>query len=77
MRSRESEVSSGERWYLLLLVPFVALSVLPLFNRVEPRLVGIPFFWWYQFLWVPLSAGLTAVVYMLSEKSGKGGSDEP
>lgn len=77
MRSKEFGVSARQRWYLLLLVPFVALSVLPLFNKVEPRLFGIPFFWWYQFLWVPLSAGLTAIVYVLTEKSSNGGSDEP
>lgn len=56
-------------WYLLLLVPFVALSAVPLFNRVEPRLWGFPFFWWFQLLWIPVSAGLTAIVYFVTERN--------
>jgi hypothetical protein len=59
----------------LLLVPFVVLSILPYFNRVEPRLWGLPFFWWFQFMWVPISAGLTAIVYFATEgKADRGGT---
>jgi hypothetical protein len=37
---------SGLRWWhLLLLVPFVALLWVPLYNSVEPSLLGIPFFY--------------------------------
>jgi len=35
----------------------------PFFNRIEPKLWGIPFFFWYQFLWVVISAIVTALVY--------------
>lgn len=74
----ESGTSSGRHrrwWYLLLLVPFVVLSALPWFNHVEPRLFGLPFFWWFQFLWVPISACLTAIVYFATE--GKDDQEEP
>jgi hypothetical protein len=55
---------SGSRWwYLLLLPPFVALLWVPFYNQVEPELFGFPFFYWYQFLWVPLGAFLTWIVY--------------
>ena len=30
---------------------------------VWPELFGFPFFYWYQFLWVPLAAFLTWIVY--------------
>jgi uncharacterized RDD family membrane protein YckC len=39
----------------------------PLFNRVEPSFSGIPFFYWYQLLWVIIGAVLTAVVYFATE----------
>lgn len=50
-------------WYALLLVSFVAVLWVPAFNRVEPEIWGIPFFFWYQFLWVIISALITALVY--------------
>jgi hypothetical protein len=60
----ESRPRSGSRWwYLLLLAPFVGLLWVPFYNQVEPELFGFPFFYWYQFLWVPIAALLTWVVY--------------
>jgi hypothetical protein len=50
-------------WHLLLLVPFVALLWVPLYNSIEPALWGIPFFYWYQFLWVILTSVLVFVVH--------------
>jgi hypothetical protein len=49
-------------WYLLLLVPFIALLWVPLYNRIEPSIFGIPFFYWYQFLWVILTSLLIIIV---------------
>jgi hypothetical protein len=43
-------------WNLLLLIPFVALLWVPFYNRLDPQLFGIPFFYWYQFLWVILTS---------------------
>ncbi len=50
---------------LLLLVPFVALLIPPIYARIDPKLGGVPFFVWYQFVWVVLGALLTALVYRL------------
>jgi hypothetical protein len=50
-------------WYVSLLVPFVATLWVPFYNSVEPRLGGVPYFYWYQFLWIILGATLTGVVY--------------
>ena len=52
-----------DRWYWLLVIPFVALLWVPFYNRAEPALFGIPFFYWYQLAWVPISALVTAIVY--------------
>lgn len=50
-------------WNLLLLVPLLML-VTPLINRDEPRLLGFPFFYWVQFLFVPVGVACVAVVYI-------------
>ena len=53
-------------WGLLLLVPFVALLWVPFYNSSEPALFGFPFFYWNQFLWVPITSLLIFVVYLKS-----------
>ena len=50
-------------WNLLLLLPFLML-ITPLFNSVEPRLFGMPFFYWIQFAFVPVGVACVAAVYM-------------
>ncbi len=42
--------------YLLLLVPFLGVLWVPFYNRAEPSLAGIPFFYWYQLVWIVLGA---------------------
>lgn len=70
-KTGRSPTSRGSRWwYALLLLPFIVLSAVPLFNRIEPRLFGIPFFWWFQLMWIPLTACLTALVYFMAERDG-------
>lgn len=49
--------------YLLLVVPFIGTLWVPFYNSVEPRAGGIPFFYWYQFVWIFIGAVLTAGVY--------------
>ncbi len=56
-------------WYALLLIPFVALLWLPFYARRTPELFGFPFFYWYQFLWVFIGAGITGLVYVLTTTS--------
>ncbi len=50
---------------LLLLIPFVALLWPPFYNFDKPEFIGIPFFYWYQILWIILVAILMAIVYFL------------
>jgi hypothetical protein len=44
---------------ILILIPLVALAVVPLYSRHDPRLLGFPFFYWYSILWVFLTSGFT------------------
>lgn len=55
------------RWYLLFCLPLIGVLWVPFYNTLEPRLAGIPFFYWYQFLWVIIGAVLTAVVYRATD----------
>jgi hypothetical protein len=50
-------------WYVLFILQLFAVLWVPYFNRVEPTWLGIPFFYWYQLLWVVISAILTVVIY--------------
>ena len=54
-------------WYLLFAIQYVAVLWPPFYNRAEPAWAGIPFFYWYQLLWVLIGAGLTAIVYFATE----------
>ena len=61
-----SEPKTGLRWSnwnLLLIVPLLML-ITPWFNMDEPRLFGMPFFYWYQFLFVPLGVLCVGLVYV-------------
>lgn len=63
MLKQPRDYKRNQWWLVLLLAPFVGVLWVPLFNRVEPVLWEIPFFFWYQFLWVVISAIVTALVY--------------
>ncbi len=59
------------RWsLLLLLIPFIVLLWPPFYNSWDPPIFGIPFFYWFQLLWVILTAIITAVVYFIEGRNG-------
>jgi hypothetical protein len=49
--------------YLLLLIPLIGTLIPPIYNSEDPTLIGIPFFYWYLLLWVPISVACTALFY--------------
>ena len=50
----------------LLFIGIGAIALwVPLYNRVEPSLYGIPFFYWFQTVWILAAAGATALAYRL------------
>jgi hypothetical protein len=56
----------GRLWWLaLLVIPLIATLWLPFYAHDTPTFIGIPFFYWYQFLWVIISVGITGLVYFL------------
>ncbi|MEU9895537.1 DUF3311 domain-containing protein [Streptomyces phaeochromogenes] len=48
-----------------LVAPFVAMLWVGSYAKVDPTFIGIPFFYWYQMLWVFISTALTMIAYKL------------
>jgi hypothetical protein len=66
-----NQSNTGSRWwYVLLLVPIVGLLWVPIYAKQDPELWGIPFFYWYQFAWVPGSVVITVFVYLQTRTRG-------
>jgi len=59
------------QWHILLLVPFVGTLWVPFYDSAEPRLGGVPYFYWYQFLWIPIGAAITALVYFATREGDR------
>ena len=55
---------TSRAWFALLAVPFVGLLYPPLYNRTDPEIAGIPFFYWFQLAMVPGGVACTAAVYL-------------
>jgi hypothetical protein len=51
-------------WILIFIALFAVTLWVPLYNRVEPTLFGIPFFYWFQFVWIIVAAIVTGVAYL-------------
>jgi hypothetical protein len=54
---------------LLLVVPLVALAIVPVYARSSPHLWGFPFFYWYQFVWVFVTAAFTYGAYLVIRRA--------
>ena len=52
----------------LLLVGIVTPLLVSTYDQVEPRLLGFPFFYWYQLLWVFLAAGICGLCFYLLKR---------
>ncbi|AWT45404.1 MULTISPECIES: DUF3311 domain-containing protein [Streptomyces] len=67
---------------LCLIAPFVAMLWVGSYAKTDPAFIGIPFFYWYQMLWVVISTALTMIAYQLwrrdqrARASRKGGAEQ-
>ena len=66
--SRQKGSHKGSWWYLLFVVQFAVILWPPLYNKAEPAVLGVPFFYWFQLAWVIVSAVITAVVYFATRE---------
>lgn len=55
----------------LLALPFIGLLWVPFYNQETPMLFGFPFFYWYQFLWVPITSLLIWIVFKNGQSKGE------
>jgi hypothetical protein len=60
--SQPSSLTRAVFGALFVLLIAVALWV-PIYNRVEPTLAGVPFFYWFQVFWIVVTAVVTALAY--------------
>jgi hypothetical protein len=58
-RTRRPDAS---HWHWLLLVPIVVPLLPGLYNRIEPTVLGLPFFYWSQLSFAFLASGVIAFV---------------
>ena len=58
------------RWSWLLLIPLLGTLIPPIYNTRDPELFGVPFFYWYQMVWIPASVLITVLVYRAT-RSGR------
>ncbi|QCP48696.1 DUF3311 domain-containing protein [Trinickia violacea] len=65
---------AAKRWLWLLVLPWIAMIWVPSYNKIDPQLWGFPFFYWYQLLWVLISAVITALVYFKTKARSTKGS---
>jgi hypothetical protein len=59
------------RWTWLLVIPLVGTLIPTIYNTRDPDLFGVPFFYWYQMVWIPLSVLITTLVYRATRRTGR------
>jgi hypothetical protein len=67
-RTRRLDAS---RWHWLLLLPIVVPLFPPLYNRVEPTLGGVPFFYWGQLSFALLASAVVTIVHLATKPKGR------
>ncbi|GAB1818345.1 DUF3311 domain-containing protein [Herbidospora sp. RD11066] len=68
MTEPRSPRSDRSPWNWVLL-PAVVIPLVPLlFNHEEPRLLGIPLFYWLQLVFILVSVAATLIVYRVTRR---------
>ena len=63
-------LTTGEKVAIavLLLIPVVFYMVYQAYNYASPELLGVPFFYWFQTLWLAISAVLFTAAAVIWER---------
>jgi len=48
---------------ICVVAPFIAVLYVTIYDRQKPEVAGFPFFFWWQLLWVAITAGLMGLAY--------------
>lgn len=54
--------------YALLLGESLVILIPSIYGRAAPKLFGIPFFYWFQLLWIIVGMVVTGIAYLLIER---------
>ena len=70
-RPPASRAPSGSRGLWIAIVVILAPAIIvplwvPLYDKVEPRFNGWPFFFWFQMALIPFATALTVIAFVLS-----------
>jgi len=57
---------------LLFAAALIGTLWVPFYNHLTPVLGGFPLFYWYQLMWVPIVAIVSAAAYLLSRLAQRG-----
>ncbi|MEV6927823.1 DUF3311 domain-containing protein [Dactylosporangium sp. NPDC051485] len=68
MAPRAPRARSG---YWLLAMPTVAPMLTPLYDRADPMVWGIPFFYWYQMACITLAIVIITGVHLANRDPGR------
>ena len=58
----------NRHWQWLLVLPTAAPLLTPFTNRIEPRLLGVPFFFWYQFACALFAIVVITAVHLVTRE---------
>lgn len=56
---------------ILLAIAIVVPLYVPAYSFDEPRLAGMPLFYWYQMTWIPITSALVGIPYWLVGKEDR------
>jgi hypothetical protein len=56
---------------LLLAIGIVMPLLVPMYAHRSPELWGLPFFYWYQLLWVPMESLLVWITYLIVRREDR------
>ncbi|MFD0829794.1 DUF3311 domain-containing protein [Neobacillus sp. M.A.Huq-85] len=55
---------------ILAIIPFIGLlGGVPFVNKVNPYILGLPFFLFWILLWVVITSGIMAIIFKLDPKN--------
>jgi hypothetical protein len=55
----------GFQW--LLVIPLVLPLLVPLYNRMDPQVLGVPFFYWFPFACGVFACAIMTFVYLVTK----------
>jgi Protein of unknown function (DUF3311) len=64
------ERSQRSGWHWLLWLPVLLALATPVYDRLEPRWLGVPFFYWFQLALVVVDMVVITLVYLATKRAG-------